>query len=512
MLTQRPRLCGCDLLYCPHTSCRACICLCPPPPSPIRYNSTIRYSTLATYFDHVHALNQKGDPAALLPVQKKLDFEFGWPHSWSPSGYPLIGLTANFSWQYQTGAASARPSHKQRVRASAARLRTAAAVHTLALAAGKGGEGTPSAAAAFSALAVAQDALGVTQHHDSLPGTMQAAESLLCPSVMAVVDGFDQCTTTTDPNRQVLEDYTRRLQEADNATAMLTTASVAALQGLPGGSLSFEFNASAPTGGTGGAVASSVVVFNPASHSRRELVRAEFRQIGKPYDYVIPTVYQLVPPALGSQPAGASARGRASANVDAKGTAKKVAVAAQVEVEDRHTSQFTVSAHSLPTLTNAVFFYATIPPFGSARFSVEFEQGGERNSTTTIAPEIVVGAAAVAKVGLGYPDDPQCQRAEFSAGDGLLAGVSVRHDGAGCHADGGPSKASGSYSHSRSTSAPVDNRTTTAAVRQTFWQYVDGSGGPYCLIEQTRAVEVRAWLLLRPCGPADLRPCSCTLL
>jgi hypothetical protein len=26
------------------------------------------------------------------------------PHSWSPKGFPLIGLTSNYSWQYQTGA------------------------------------------------------------------------------------------------------------------------------------------------------------------------------------------------------------------------------------------------------------------------------------------------------------------------------------------------------------------------------------------------------------------------
>ena len=169
------------------------------------------------------------------------------------------GLTANFSWQYQTGAASARPAHKQRVRASAAKLRTATAAHTLALTSGA------VTSRATAALNVATDALGVTQHHDSLPGTMQAAESFDCPNDISVVDGFDNCSTTTDPNRQVLEDYTKRLEEADVATDKLTADSVCAkAPHRPSGSLSLSPPSQSAAVDN---VAASVVIFNP--HERR---------------------------------------------------------------------------------------------------------------------------------------------------------------------------------------------------------------------------------------------------
>lgn len=141
---------------------------------PAKYNAAIRYSTLATYFDSLHALNQDGAAATALPVHRRLDFEFGWPHTWAPEGTALVGLTANFSWQYQTGAASSRPTHKQRVRGAAARLRTAQSAHARALALGALNR---TRAAEFE---VAWDALGVAQHHDSMPGTMQTAESLAC--------------------------------------------------------------------------------------------------------------------------------------------------------------------------------------------------------------------------------------------------------------------------------------------------------------------------------------------
>ena len=320
------------------------------------------------------------------------------------------------------------PAHKQRVRASAAKLRTAQAAHVVALAAGA------VQTRATAALNIATDALGVTQHHDSLPGTMQTAESVLCPSNIAVVDGLDSCNRTTDLNRQVLEDYTRRLVEADLATDQLTADSVAALRGLPGGSLSFQrvgVNAAAEH------VAASVVVFNPSTHARAELVRVEFNQIGEPFKYVVPSV---------------------RTNADG---GENVAVPAQVEVEDRHTSQLTVSARRLPSLTNVVFFYVTVPPLGTAAFTVEYNRDPAQrraNSTTTVVPEVLVGAAVVAQEGLGWRDDPQCHRATFSREGGLLSGMSIRHDGAGCQS----TNASG-VAHAR--------------VRQTYFQYIDGSGG-----------------------------------
>jgi hypothetical protein len=58
--------------------------------------------------------------------------------------------------------------------------------------------------------------------------------------------------------------------------------------------------------------------------------------------YVVPTVYR----------------------VDAGGV--KTAVPAQVEMEDTHVSQYTETPHTIPALTNAVYFYAVVPPLGTA--------------------------------------------------------------------------------------------------------------------------------------------------
>jgi hypothetical protein len=85
----------------------------------------------------------------------------------------------------------------------------------------------------------------------------------------------------------------------------------------------------------------------------------------------------------------------------------KASVAAQVEVNDRYTSQLTGSHHALPNLTNALFFMATIKPLSTSSYTVEYDEAGG-NSTTTVAPELVVGPEEVAKAGLGYRHDPQC--------------------------------------------------------------------------------------------------------
>jgi hypothetical protein len=90
------------------------------------------------------------------------------------------------------------------------------------------------------------------------------------------------------------------------------------------------------------------------------------------------------------------------------------------------------------------------------------------NSTTTVVPEIIVGSAAVAALGLGYDDDPQCHHATFSPTSGLLTAVSVRSDGLGCRGGGGGGGSGGGAS----------TNTTHAVIRQNFWQYIDGSGGP----------------------------------
>jgi hypothetical protein len=255
----------------------------------------------------------------------------------------------------------------------------------------------------------------------------------------------------------VLEDYTKRLEEADRTTAQLTAASLEALEGLPIGSLSFDFKVATTTtptttnptstGGTaheqdqeqvgeqeqeqekrgGSVLASSVVIFNPSMHTRTEVVRVEFAQIGAPFAYVIPSVYRIQgePDHKNDHPKGhekpmgkggnSDQNGRPSASARASSTTatgqavlgKGGAVAAQVEANDRYTSQLTASHHALPNLTNAVFFFATIPPLGTAKFTIEYDATG-KNSTTTVAPLLTVGVKEVAKRGLGYHTDPQC--------------------------------------------------------------------------------------------------------
>ena len=137
---------------------------------------------------------------------------------------------------------------------------------------------------------------------------------------------------------------------------------------MPTGSLSLEFvvhhfvRAAAPM---------PVVVFNPSMHTRTELVRVQFAQppsgalaAADNAAPVIPSVYQ-----------------HEGDSVD------KTAVTAQVEVNDRHTSQLTSSHHPVPAFSSALYFRATVPALGTARFTVEFEPAGSNSTTTrTAAP------------------------------------------------------------------------------------------------------------------------------
>ena len=454
---------------------------------PTKYGATIRYSTLSTYFDDLHRRNLAGEPSAQLPVKKGLDFQYGWPHSWSAVGEPEITYTANFSWQYQTGATSSRPAHKARVRASAAALRTAQVSHALALASGALHK------SAVDQFDVAWDALGVAQHHDSLPGTMQTAESVECPDYMPIIDGLDHCNRTTDPSRQVLEDYTLRLNEADEATKAITITSVEAAECLPPGSLSFDppprrasRAASAAAAATAEATeAASVVVYNPTSHARTERVRVQFDQPQRTAAaaaassahasaFYIPSVYLETGGGSGSEPNQGEP------------------VAAQMEINDGLAPPYCMclmaagcapcpNPAALP-LKSALFFLAVVPPLSSSTYSLRFDRstgGALVNSTSTAVPTVTVGAEAVAQLGLGFAHDPFCQRVHFSAADGLMSEISVQSDGLGCGAGGGGRGDENS-----------GNRTTRARVRQTYHHYVDAVGGAYCLIEQTRAVEL----------------------
>jgi hypothetical protein len=46
--------------------------------NPTKYGATIKYSTLATYFDHIHQLNQQDDPSVRCLVLIQHDLMFRW--------------------------------------------------------------------------------------------------------------------------------------------------------------------------------------------------------------------------------------------------------------------------------------------------------------------------------------------------------------------------------------------------------------------------------------------------
>ena len=410
-----------------------------------KYNAKIRYTTLSEYFDHLHSLqlheNKKVKASSKrpgvydfpLPVKKMLDFEFGWPHSFVPIGVPAEGLTQNFSVQYQTGAASSRPAHKRASRKNAAQLRAAQNAHATALATGAIQE---SLANEFE---VAWDALGVMQHHDSMPGTMRAYESVTCPDNVPIINGLDECNRTTDKTRQCLEDYTARLAEADNATSNILRSSLEALVRLPTNSLEIE-----PSSEN-----NALLVFNPTMITRSELLRFEFVPPSHLPSNIIPSLYRV-------------------------DSGKRTAIQAQMEVNDRFQSQLTISHVPPPLYAKSLYFIADrVPPLGVASFEIEFDPTG-KNSTTTALPEIFVGPKAVANEGLGFNDDPNCQKLDFDASDGLMKSIEMQPGGLGCNAN------------KRKEGGDV----LKASMRQTYWQYIDGPGGAYCMIEQTKAVEV----------------------
>jgi hypothetical protein len=406
--------------------------------NPVKYGNThVQYSTLSTYFDYLHELTTTATTNTTFPVKRGLDFQYGWPHTWSPVGVPLIGLTQNFSWQFQTGALSSRPAHKRHVRTAAAELRAAQAAYAIAL-----GEGTPPPATAGEDFMVSWDAIGIMQHHDSLPGTMRNARAVEdpFPDNVPIANGIAGMARTTDPTRLCLEDYTARLQEADAATGKILRSSLEATAGMTTGSL--RKNGILGDGG--------LLLFNPTFQARSELVRMEWSSQmldEKTRAPVIPTV------------------------VDRK-TGR--AVTAQVDVNDYTKTQNTASHHALPTYATALYFVAKdVPPLGIARFELSFDVSGA-NSTTTVFPTITVGAANVAaQGGLQFNDssDSECLHAEFDPVDGLLSQIRV-----GC-------------ADARSNSGGKAKQ-TTIQVRQTYWQYLDGGGGAYCMIEQTPAVQL----------------------
>ena len=199
--------------------------------NPLVYgNVTVRYTTLAGYFDHLHSLKLK------FPLIKNLSFEYGWPHAWE------MALTGNVSRQRQTGAPSSRAAYKQQVRRAAQLTRAAQASHAMAVARGvaRGVNGTTRTGAApgtaqvgaanqTATLQVARDANGIAQHHDSVTGTMMDEHSVTGgPSTFPLVgwpdDTAQRCGES--PNCRVKEDYIARLDEGSAASEAVLAASL----------------------------------------------------------------------------------------------------------------------------------------------------------------------------------------------------------------------------------------------------------------------------------------------
>ena len=205
------------------------------------YNVSVRYATLSDYFARLHSSN------FTFPVQRGLDFEFGWPHVWG------IKATGNKTTQYQTGAAVSRAGHKANIRATSRLHRAAESAQAVAVAAGKMEGG-----GLDEVLMVAWDALGVAQHHDSMPGTMSARGS------------FVHWHTDTpgpacaDSSCMVLEDYTQQLADAQAASQQVLQLSLAAISG-----------ASSPVHLQQGGSASTVIVYNPLAYARDEIVAVQ---------------------------------------------------------------------------------------------------------------------------------------------------------------------------------------------------------------------------------------------
>ena len=353
---------------------------------PARYgNATVRFTTLAGYFDHLNTLNLS------FPVKTNTSFEFGWPHAWR------MQTTGNVSVQHQTGAPASQAAHKQNVRRSAELTRAAQVAHAVGLAAKK----LPSSLA--DEFQVAWDANGVCQHHDSVTGTMMTARSFAgVANPSPIVDladsaAVERCGTT--PNCRVLEDYTARLAEGRAASASVLTTSLCALSGAA--NLTLE-----PTDRTG-----TVLLFNPLAHDRKSIVAVPFVR-GKGVDGW-PTVH------------------------DHTGAA----VLAQLAPNDE---LLTLGAPIRP-FKDVVYFTASVPALGFATYTLRFDRPA---SASTVEPTVVAGT----------PDAISNGRitVRFDRQTGLMRSVSLNTTG--------------------------DAANTNVTMTQTYYEYIDGQGGAYCLI------------------------------
>jgi hypothetical protein len=199
---------------------------------PQAYGARVRLSTLSEYMDHLHGLQ----PALKFPARDFTEaaFEWGWPKRVFEKGLYPFNYT-NESTQFQTGCLTSHSAHKQHSRRVAVHTHAASTAHALATAA-QGALAAPESRELLGDLAEARDALGICQHHDSMPGTMEPG---------------------------VLSDYTTRLDRASAAATQVLQRSLRALAGAAPRAL---VRASAAPGNH------TVLVYNPLAHDRTSVL------------------------------------------------------------------------------------------------------------------------------------------------------------------------------------------------------------------------------------------------
>lgn len=234
---------------------------------PTKYNNaSIRFSTLAEYSDHLHALNMR------FPVHRwPEDFEHGWPHV---IGVPNDGPdkpnatnTNASAVQYQTGAPVSRAAFKQVAREVSAIHHAAEVAHAVAVTRSKM---KPIAASLFPAW----DSLGIVQHHDAMPGTMStkgAYTSWGDTPPFATGDPVNRGAVACgegsryhDTDCLALEDYFKRLAMGYNASTRVLAKALGSL----GGQTAYMY--SDEQDGT----QHSVTVFNPLGWPRSAVIQA----------------------------------------------------------------------------------------------------------------------------------------------------------------------------------------------------------------------------------------------
>lgn len=216
----------------------------------------------------------------------------------------------------------------------------------------------------------------------------------------------------------------------EDYTARLDEAE-AALAGILTNSLQHVAGTATPPALQPSLSTASIIVYNPLPHDRRELVSAAF--VRPPGILTWPTVRDHL-----GQP-----------------------IVAQMGVNDTLlAAQFfcTVScpgAYAAPKFDDVVFFIAVVPALGLATYSLEFD--ALANSTTTVVPTITSLSANNHEISNEY------LHVEFHPTSKLLQRVTTLGEGS-----------------------------VAINVTQTYWNYVDGPGGAYCLVEQSAAQPVAA--------------------